>query len=495
MAQRFGRVNRYGKREDTEIHIVHPTEFDAKNEYELRQERTLELLRQLKSNASPASIGDLDQQARLDAFTPPPTTLDATDILFDAWALTTIKDKLPGRPSVEQYLHGISEWEPPETQVAWRKEVEVVKDDLLNIYDPRELIGEYPLKPHELLHDRTDRVYKHLQKIAEQHGDKPAWIVDDDTIEVTTLNDIAGKEQSSKDKDDLNGKIILLPPTAGGLENGLLNGDAKTADDVSDRWYVDTQNEQRRRIRVWDDEPIPKGMRLVRAIDIRSNPDDEDIDEEESSGRRYWRWYELPKSADSDGSKRGDKTVRWQPHTDDVSRNIELFIKQLNSLSGEAKWALQLAAKWHDLGKKRQLWQRSIGNPNPCDWLAKSGSKKKSSEITGYRHEFGSLLDIHHDAEFNNLSNDVQELVLHLIASHHGRARPHFPAHEVFDPESSETCLAEISQKILHNYSRLQRKYGRWGLAYLESVLRAADYAASADPTVTTKEYGEDAQS
>ena len=29
-------------------------------------------------------------------------------------------------------------------------------------------------------------------------------------------------------------------------------------------------------------------------------------------------------------------------------------------------------------------------------------------------------------------------------------------------------------------YARLQSKYGRWGLAYLESLLRAADTAASA---------------
>ena len=32
-----------------------------------------------------------------------------SDILFDTWALTTIRDVLPGRPPVEPYLHGISE--------------------------------------------------------------------------------------------------------------------------------------------------------------------------------------------------------------------------------------------------------------------------------------------------------------------------------------------------------------------------------------------------
>ena len=28
------------------------------------------------------------------------------------------------RPPVEAYLHGVSDWQPPETQVAWREEVE-----------------------------------------------------------------------------------------------------------------------------------------------------------------------------------------------------------------------------------------------------------------------------------------------------------------------------------------------------------------------------------
>ena len=55
-----------------------------------------------------------------------------------------------------------------------------------------------------------------------------------------------------------------------------------------------------------------------------------------------------------------------------------------------------------------------------------------------YRHEFGSLLDVlDRSATFRALNDepDMQELVLHLIAVHHGRGRPHFPADEAFDPE------------------------------------------------------------
>ena len=73
----------------------------------------------------------------------------------------------------------------------------------------------------------------------------------------------------------------------------------------------------------------------------------------------------------------------------------------------------------------------------------------------------------------------VQDLVLHLIAAHHGRARPHFPAGELFDTEHPENKAALIAREVPRRFGRLQHKYGRWGLAYLESVVRAADAIAS----------------
>jgi len=43
--------------------------------------------------------------------------------------------------------------------------------------------------------------------------------------------------------------------------------------------------------------------------------------------------------------------------------------------------------------------------------------------------------------------------------------------------------VAKLAAEVPQRFPRLQRKYGRWGLAYLESLLRAADYAASANPS------------
>ena len=105
-----------------------------------------------------------------------------------------------------------------------------------------------------------------------------------------------------------------------------------------------------------------------------------------------------------------------------------------------------------------------------------------------YRHEFGSLLDVEAEAEFQRLGDEQKELVLHLIAAHHGRGRPHFRPEEAFDPEPKGKDVATIAAEVPRRFARLQRKYGRWGLAYVESLLRAADYAASARPSSFAEE-------
>ena len=81
--------------------------------------------------------------------------------------------------------------------------------------------------------------------------------------------------------------------------------------------------------------------------------------------------------------------------------------------------------------------RRSIGNPDPKNWLAKSGRGMKPVDLTTYRHEFGSLADVLSEPEFRGLTAEAKDMLLHFIAAHHGRGRPHFPLDEVFDPENS----------------------------------------------------------
>jgi CRISPR-associated endonuclease/helicase Cas3 len=283
---------------------------------------------------------------------------------------------------------------------------------------------------------------------------------------------------------------VLLPPAAGGLtDKGTLDGllafdpNHKTGYDIADKWFADKEETIHRRVRSRNDDPKPAppdGMRLIRTLDTKPDAD-ECEDESETTGRRFWHWYELPQSADNEGSKTARKAVRLDVHAGDVERRATEIVRQL-PLSDDHRQAVIVAARFHDLGKRRPLFQRILGNHNPDIVLAKSATPSGLKE--NYRHEFGSLLDIEKEAEFRRLNSDMQDLVLHLIAAHHGRGRPHFPTDEL-DPERDEGTVSTLSWEVPRRFARLQRKYGRWGLAYLESLLRAADYVASANPTAT----------
>lgn len=483
MAQRFGRVNRFGKRDDTEIHVVHPDD-DAfeDDEYDQRRAKTLALLRSLDGDGSPDALGQLDPAERQAAFAPPPTILPATEILFDAWALTTIKGPLPGRPPVEPYLHGLpTEWQPPETYVAWRTEVERITGDLLAEYPPTELLDAYPLKPHELLKEPSYRAFKQFEAMAKRLAGQevPVWLVDDDgRVDVLTLADLVDKDK----KDRLNGKTALLPPSAGGLAGGMLNGTAAALQegslDVADELFFSDPdgNPVRQRKRLWNVDPNtdPEVEDMHPAVTI-SLPGPEDDEEAEGD---VWQWFVLG----NEGDKSAKKPVLWQVHVNDVVERTQAIVERL-PLDESLKRALVTAARFHDHGKRRKQFQIVLGNTKyPECLLAKSGTNGGRVKES-YRHEFGSLLDVMDEPEFKKLNEDEQDLVLHLIASHHGRGRPHFAIDEAFDPERPHADTERIATEVPRRFARLQRRYGRWGLAYLESLLRAADWAASANPS------------
>lgn len=500
MAQRLGRLHRYGQPADhvARVDVVHPESFGKLNkktgeltadEIDVRRLRTLELLRLLPLtgeklyDASPRALGELRERSDLpfkieDAYLPEPTILPATDILFDAWTLTSIRESLPGRQPVEPFLHGIADWQPPETYVGWREEVAIVIGDLLLRHPPVDLLEDYPLKPAELLRDRSDRVFKHLQKLASRLPDAPVWLIDYRVVEVTTLKQVADNDR----KDRINGCTVLLPPSAGGLAGGQLDGASEHADDVAD----DAVSAAESRVRVWTDdaeyEAKTARMRRVRRIEV---PKSEGVDGDGEP--RVWEWYErLP----TEGGRTAAGKVAWKTHVGDVVRFAEQIVAGL-SLPSEIARAVIIAAKLHDHGKRRELFQITLGNRGYPDVLLAKSGRRGVGAPEPYRHEFASTLDAQTDSELDGLTEEMRDLALHLIAAHHGRARPHFPTEEAFDPERPLLDADALASETPRRFARLQRKYGRWGLAYLESLLRAADWAASANPSELLTEQGE----
>lgn len=521
MVQRLGRVNRFGDRSDTRVHIVHPApdEFAETDPLTPARQATLGLLEQLDGDGSPSGLDGLNPGAQRNAFAPDPVIPEATDIQFDAWALTTIRGRLPGRPELEPYLHGVAEWEPPRTSVAWREEVSTIDQSLIDRHGaeyPQELLDDYPLKPHELLSDRTDRVLRELQKLAQIHPSATAWIVDaGGRVTLDTLNAIANPAAKNKrEKQPLERAIaectVILPPQVGGLSEGMLDGGADNrVRDLADEWQGE---DGRARNRFFSEDRVPadlpEGMALIRTIDTKPDAEEYESDEPEADATkhadedsrpnqqsgRFWHWFVRPRDAE-DATRSSMRPIPLEVHTHDVVDRAEKIVEALDwpEQWKELEEAVILAAKLHDLGKRREPWQRLIGNPNPSNWFAKSGKPAdgppwRPKFINPYRHEFGSLLDAldpdqEHRARIDALSEEMRDVVLHLIASHHGYARPHFPPEAIVDPDHTQDAAEQAVVEAMRRYARLQRHFGRWGLAYLESLLRAADWAASADPS------------
>jgi CRISPR-associated endonuclease/helicase Cas3 len=294
------------------------------------------------------------------------------------------------------------------------------------------------------------------------------WILAGDASEVrvTNLTDLIEEGTES-----LESATVLLPPKAGGLAFsrqgscfGLLDGNAafeeahEDAYDVADQWLNEAREPRRRR--TWN-AARPPGMRLVRTINVPADADVED--DEDEAPHTSWRWYVRPRSADDDGSRTAREPQLLADHLGLAEHYAGRLAESL-ALNDLAAAAVVMAARWHDLGKHRRIWQMSVLNTDyPLRVLAKSAGSMVPLYLTGYRHEFGSMLDIATLGEFMNAPTNVQELVLHLVA-HHGRARPHFAADEAFDPERTDELAQAMAQEVPRRFARLQRKYGRWGL-------------------------------
>ncbi len=99
--------------------------------------------------------------------------------------------------------------------------------------------------------------------------------------------------------------------------------------------------------------------------------------------------------------------------------------------------------------------------------------------LDGYRHELGSLPVAAEDPGLRELPDELQDLALHLIAAHHGFARPVIGTSGCDDVPPS--VLEERAREVALRFGRLQKRWGPWHLAWWEALLRSADQRASRD--------------
>ncbi len=223
---------------------------------------------------------------------------------------------------------------------------------------------------------------------------------------------------------------------------------------------------------------------------------------------------DLETGDDDDSLSGSNEDVSLPEHTRHVVKRARNWARLC--LPEELSEAFISAAMLHDLGKADPRFQivlhgdetRAAVEIVANRLLAKSrGTQRSTAEQRrlrsiaelpeGFRHEMLSLQLVE---ALNRLPEeaDIRDLLMHLIASHHGHGRPFAPVvNDLEFPDVAARLNGEtfalsherrtaltpphrLDSGVAERFWRLTRRYGWWQLGYLESVLRLADRAASA---------------
>lgn len=185
--------------------------------------------------------------------------------------------------------------------------------------------------------------------------------------------------------------------------------------------------------------------------------------------------------------------VLLDDHQNDVAERTRQLAENLG-LAPEFSEALELAAKYHDEGKRDLRFQQMLGADPETGALAKSGhrsvaeaylARSRSALPKGWRHEQLSALMV---AASPEKVGEHRDLVLRIIGCSHGHGRFSF-AHDAdfllkegYLPEGLDyEALKEQATRLFNvGYwdnlmEQTSRTYGPYATAYLEAVERAAD--------------------
>jgi CRISPR-associated endonuclease/helicase Cas3 len=201
-------------------------------------------------------------------------------------------------------------------------------------------------------------------------------------------------------------------------------------------------------------------------------------------------------------------------HLRHVRDEARLLCKALQVEAAEAE-AVVTAALWHDLGKAHEVFKARCGlAPDAEPPLAKTPDydwrRKDARNRRYFRHELASALAwLQHGPQ-----SEIHDLIAYLIAAHHGKVRmglralpdergpndgerrfargvwdgDHLPAFSVNGLSIPDTSLAldvmelgggATGRSWATRTLELLERYGPFRLAFLEALVRIADWRAS----------------
>lgn len=336
------------------------------------------------------------------------------------------------------------------------------------------------------------------------------------------------------------GDVLILPSSAGGCDEFGWNpeSEAEVSDRADEAWFRAGRGIRIRCDRlpgepdlalpVTDDETATTFLRsLVAAAGNRAELAGEALkfpnppllawgDETEriaailpDSPSERMASAEQAESHTTDGEEAEYTTgITLAAHSRDVGTLAAKFAASCG-LSAKLVEDIGLAAWLHDAGKADPRFQvlmyggDSVGaeigpvlakSLTGSTHLGRERAKRAAGYPEGGRHELLSIR-IAEASKALSAAHD-KALVLHLVGSHHGRCRPFAPMVIDDSPQpvdceilvghgserllvKSDTGLGRLDSGVADRYWALTKRYGWWGLAFLEGILRLADHRAS----------------
>jgi len=529
LIQRLGRVNRLGaSSRDVTVKLVGDKEgTDPAGNVFVRVQKLVTDGKEVHGSPAtfPARLRDgLDDpkwRKLFDVRVPPPAL---TSAVLDDFAMTSKHPNAGSRPDVGRWLHGSVEDSSLYVELAWRAELDRVAEP----DDAKRLVAAFPVGARETarcpLYEAVDLLKAVRGRAVEddalgarvllitRYGETVAIPVrklphgDDKTLRMAFATKLSIGVRPQNDDDikalraALHDATVVLPTSAGGYDGQFVNPASKQpVTDIAEQAQP-TSRAQRRRLWIDAGKVMGAAANGGEPQEIESDTDAEnllseveDIVDELLGGG--WRLVEaagtgtrgvvvaredrraLEDAEDDDGSLGFQNDVLLTQHLGDARTKATELCRRL-PLPTELRDTVIEAAGQHDLGKDRPWWQRAVGRfDKPV--VAKSDHSRFDHTINrGYRHELGSVADLEDDKATLPATVD-RELCLHLVAAHHGHARPGFRV-EAIGPVAAAGAKRVVTETPAR-FAKLQAQHGWWALAWLEALVKAADVLASRD--------------
>jgi CRISPR-associated endonuclease/helicase Cas3 len=523
---------------DRKAIAAHQAEVEQWVAFKRPFEHALELSEDGSLNGSPAAIRALKERAVTSpeaaaaikaATTRPPLRPALTRAVVDAWSMTSLEEHT-GRPEIAPWLRGWVD-QDPQTTVVWRRYLPIREDGLQSTgKDIEEFFEAAPFHLSEQLEtetfhveqwlrdrsasllkkapDGTDKNESRAQEPAE-HAERSSdaavngaplgrnaiigfvlsksgdWRKTLHVADFLNLTDKSRATDLDRKLEALDGAVIVVDARFGGIKDGLLSSEyaqlAESADDCETWLPVETPvagSKSR-------PEPVIK-FRVRPASSVQPVDTGRDWQERhrfitsrnEDGADLHWlavdKWG-ADSTTEADRSESNNPQSLVDHHSATAAKARALAHKL--GLKDEFTEMLAVAARLHDEGKRALRWQRAFNAPPGREPYAKTKGPINFALLDGYRHEFGSLYWAQKDAGLQTLPADLKDLALHLIAAHHGQARPAIRTMSCEDAPPS--ILEARAREVAMRFARLQETWGPWGLAWWEALLRAADQQAS----------------